>query len=159
LLTKPVSRKQIFFTKLASGISVLLFTNVIFIVCGLILFSSRNEADVSYGTFALCLFSVLFTQLIFFGFGVFYATFSKKIRSVSGTAITFGFGAFFLSALANITNDDIIKLFSPLKYFDPYTVLTKDFYEGKYVVMAVLLFTLCMILSLSKYCKSDVHTI
>lgn len=159
LLTKPISRRKIFVTKLLSDLSILAATNVIFVCVGMILFASNKDNAISVSTFALCLSSIFFTQLVFLGFGVFFATFSRKVRSVSTTAITFGFGAFFLSALANITNDEKIKLFSPLKYFDPYSLITGDFFEGKYIFMAVVLFVSCIILAFAKYCKSDVHSV
>jgi len=159
LLTKPISRKKIFLTKLVSDLIIIVATNTIFVCVGMILFVSNKDNATSISTFTLCLLSVFFTQLVFLSLGVFFATFSRKVRSVSTSAITFGFGAFFLSALANITNDEKIKLFSPLKYFDPYSLITGDFYEGKYIFMAIALFIFCILLAFIKYCKSDVHSV
>jgi len=157
--TKPVSRKKVFAIKLLADLIILVAANIIFIGIGMFLFLRKNDSETSVTTFLLCLLSLFFTQLVFLGFGIFFATFSKKVRSISGAAITFGFGSFFLSALANITNDEKIKLFSPLKYFDPYSLLNDDFYEPKYIFMAVVLFIACITLSLVKYCKSDIHTV
>lgn len=159
LLTKPVSRKKIYTIKLLCNFIILLTTNILFVGISMLIYLSSDDISTSTGTFILSLLAIFFTQLVFMGFGILYATYAKKIRSVSGIAVAIGFMAFFLSALVNITQDDKLKFVAPLKYFDPYPIFSNGFFELKYVITAVVVIILCIMLSFAKFCKSDTHTV
>ncbi|MEA4823689.1 MAG: ABC transporter permease subunit [Clostridiaceae bacterium] len=153
LLTRPISRGSIFAEKLLSGLSVLIAANVVYILA-VIIAVANNGTDM-----LLASLSLLFTQLVFFAMGIFYATFVKKVRSVSSIATAFGFGAFILSALVNILEEESLRFVAPLKYFDPIKVFTDGGYELKYAVTGVAVVLLSIVLSYLRFVKSDTKSI
>lgn len=159
IFTKPVKREQVFLYKLLANLILLLLTNVLFIVVGMFLFMRQNVSDTDTAKYFMALLAVFFTQVVFLCIGILLAIFLKKIRSVSGIATAIGFAAFILSALVNIIGEDWLKLIAPLKYFDPYPLLRTGSFEGKYVIMAILVSIACVVASFIHYYKKDVHAV
>lgn len=157
IFTKPVSRAQLFLMKTMAALSIVVATNVIFIVGNLIAFYQNGQKSEGLGQFVLASFSVFFTQLVFISIGAFLGTFMKKIRSVSGIATAAGFISFILTALANLTGKEEINYISPLHYFDPAVLVKTGHYETKFIIIAVLVVAFCMGTSYIRYCKGDVH--
>lgn len=156
LLTKPVSRERIFISKLLSNLSLLLAVNIVYIIVSC-LFLSRQEADM--GTVFGASLALLLTQLVFYAIGIFYAVFAKKVRSVSGIATAFGFGAFILSALVNIIGEDSIRYIAPLKYFDPTELFINGRFETPYAVTGGVIAVLGTLLAFVRFCKRDAHAV
>lgn len=156
ILTKPVSREQVFLSKLQSCFLSLVSVNVVYIaVCYMVLSGEAVES----GTIFLAALALFLTQLVFLSAGICLAVFLKKVRSVSGIATAIGFGAFILSALLNIMNEEKIRFIAPLKYFDPTELFKSGAFELPYAVMgaAVIIVTLCA--AFVWFCKSDTHAV
>lgn len=153
LLTKPITRSSIFIQKLMHGLVVLLLFNLVYIVLLLLL---NHE---SFNEMLLASFSLLFTQLVFFGLGVLYATFAKRIRSVAGIATVFGFGAFILSALVNILEEDKLRFVDPLKYFDPSAIFLNGSYDTVYAITGILVFIASISVAYIRFNKQDIHSV
>lgn len=156
LLTKPVGRGRIFMEKLLSGFGILLVTNGIYIAaCYWVLRDGVPEVELLF----LSGLALLLTQLAFFGIGVLFAVWSKKVRSVSGVATAVGFGAFILSALINIMKDDKIRYIAPLKYFDPTALFQNGSYELRYAMVGVTVTGICLVAAFALFCKRDAHAV
>ncbi len=153
LLAKPISRQSIFVQKLLSGFCILIAANVLYVSVAIILGTANDTAML------LPALSLFFTQLVFYALGVFFATFAKKIRSVSGVATAFGFGAFVLSALVNIFEEEFIRFIAPLKYFDPTAIFSSGGLEGQFALTGALVFVLCLGLAFTRFIKSDAHAV
>lgn len=158
LLTKPRSRGSIFCAKLLSNLTVLIATNIIFMIAAVMIYEGGNQ-DGLFGKFMLSIGGLFFTQLVFLAAGIFFATYAKKVRSVSGISTAFGFAGFILSALYSIFEEENLRLIAPLKYFDPTSVYLTGGFEAKYVATAIVVIVACTILSYVKYCKSDAHAV
>jgi len=159
LVTKPISRTKIFGVKLLACFTIIGATNVIYVVGNMIMFKQNNQNSDITGRFILASFGIFFTQLVFLAIGLFLATFSKKIRSVSGLATAIGFFAFILSALSNIIDEEVVNLIAPLKYFEPSNVMERGCFEVKYMLAAVVLIVFCTVTSYIRFCKSDLHAV
>ena len=159
LVTKPISRSKIFGVKLLVSFTIIGATNVIYVVGNMIMFNQNNQSSDLTGRFILASLGIFFTQFLFLAIGIFVATFSKKIRSVSGLATAIGFIAFILSALANIIDDEIVNLIAPLKYFDPSNMMAKGYFQAKYIWVAAFIIIFCTVISYIRFCKSDIHAV
>lgn len=159
ILTKPIKREKIFISKLLSNITILLATNLFFVILSTVMFTASGQSKTKLGAFILASASLLFTQLVFSALGIFFAVFAKKVRSVSGIATAFGFGAFILTALSNIIEKEAMHFIAPLKYFDPYALLINGSFEIRYVIFAALLTLTCIVLAFIKFCKSDTRAV
>jgi ABC-type transport system involved in multi-copper enzyme maturation permease subunit len=159
LLTKPMSRSRIFGMKALSYLTILIITNIIFVVVNLIIYYQNGQSSDQTGRFVLASFGILFTQLVFGAIGLFLGTYMKKIRSISGLATSIGFITFILSALANLTGEEVMNYIAPLKYFDPVAVMDAGHYEGKYIITALIVIVICTVTSYIRFCNSDVHAV
>lgn len=155
IFSKPINRKKVFLFKLLSNIIMIVLTNIVFILMGMIVYGVNDVKDTNSDTFFIALLGVFFTQIVFLCIGIFIAVFLKKIRSVSGMSTAVGFGAFILSALVNIIQEDYLKFLAPLKYFDPYPLFKEGSYNMKYVIFAFIFSAVCLVFSYTHYCKSD----
>lgn len=152
ILTKPRSRKRIFVQKLLCVLITLAVMNIVFIAVSQAFYSAQGGADKN---FLIAASSVFFTQLVFMSIALAYSVFARRIRSVSGTAAVFGFGAFVLSAMSSFFEGGVMLYFAPLKYFDT----AKLFFEGGFdtglVVWAVFIVMAGVGFSFISFCKSD----
>ena len=159
LLTKPISRESIFIKKLLSSLAIIVAANIIYIFSAVVIYKASGDDSVNLGTLVLAIMGLFFTQLVFLSFGIVFATFSKKVRSVSGIATALGFGAFILSSIANVLDDKSLEFIAPLKYFEPISVFDKGSYDMKLVITAVVIIVACVGISFVKFCKGDVHAV
>jgi ABC-type transport system involved in multi-copper enzyme maturation permease subunit len=159
LLTKPRSRRTIFFSKLLSGLTLLAATSIIFIAAAVIGYMAAGAETPGLGTFILAAFSLFPTQLVFYAAGVLFAVLAKKIGSVSGIATAFGFSGFILTALYGMLEKEVIRFIAPLDYFDSASVLKTGGFEAKYAVTGLLVIAACLVLSYARFRTSDAHAV
>ncbi len=155
IFTKPRSRKRIFAEKLFCIILTLAAMNLVFAAVSLSFYSAHGGADKNF-IIAAC--SLFFTQLVFMALALMYSVFAGRIRSVSGTAAAFGFGAFVLSVMAGFLEGEIILYFAPLKFFDAAKLFFEGGYDAKLVVWAAFLVIAGVLISYLRYCKSDTRS-
>lgn len=154
LLAKPLSRGAVFGWKLLSGVTLLLCANALYLALAALAYGSSGQDPAGLGGFLWAACSMLFMQLLFYCFGVLYATLVKKVRSVSGIATAFGFGGFILSALYSLTGEEALKYIAPLKYFEPVKALTGGFPLDLALTGAALA-AVCIAVSCARYCMMD----
>ncbi len=153
IITKPISRHKIFVSKFLSGLTILTITNILYIGT-LILFEADTKKE-----FVLSMFSLYFTQLVFYAIGILIAVLLKRIRSVSGVGTAAGIIGFALTAIVSLLEKEKLLIIAPLKYFDPANIYATGSYTAKYVICAIIIFVVCMAVSFTKYCKSDIDAI
>jgi ABC-2 type transport system permease protein len=159
LFVKPVKRSRVFLSKLLSCVMLIVITNILFVIFAVIAYNANNQDPGGLGKMVLASLSLFFMQLTFMSMGILYATFAKKVRSVSGIATAFGFAGFILMALHSLIKEEIIRYISPLTYFNPGTVFLTGSYDTKYVITAAVVSIACIALSYIKYCKSDTQVL
>lgn len=155
LLTKPVSRGRIFVSKLLANLSLVIVTNILFVIVSIIAYSGNGQDPSQMGRLIWASCSLFLTQLVFIAIGTLYATLARKVRSVSGIATALGFAGFILSALYSMMHEEAIRFIAPLGYFQPSTVFSTGGYEAKYAITAIIVIIACVCLSYVKFCKSD----
>jgi ABC-2 type transport system permease protein len=138
-----------------SALTILFVTNILFIASSIIAYQVNGQEPAGLGKLVWASCSLLFTQLVFMSFGIVFATFARKVRSVSGIATAFGFAGFILTALRSLIDEEAIRFVAPLKYFDPAVVFSNGGYEAKYVVTAAVVTAACLCVSYVKFTKSD----
>lgn len=159
LFVKPVRRGRVFIYKLLSCLSLIVVTNILFVVSAIIVYSANSQDPSGFGRLVLASLSLFFMQLVFFSIGILYATLVHKVQSVSGIATALGFAGFILMALYSLIKEDFLQYISPLTYFSPAAVFSMGGFEMKLVVTAAVVSVACVALSYVKYCKSDTKAI
>lgn len=156
LLTKPVTRGRVFVSKLLSGLSMVIAANILFIAVSILAYNGNGQDPAQLGRLIWASSSLFFMQLVLLSLGILYATFARKVRSVSGIATAFGFGGFILSALYSMLHEEALRFVAPLKYFEPYPVFSTGGFETKYAVTAAAVVAAAICLSYWKYSRYDV---
>ena len=156
LLTKPIGRRKIFAAKLAAGAAILLAANALYAACCIPIL---RHGGVPGDKAALACLSLLLTQAVFYAMAVLFATCSRRVRSVSGTAIGFGFAGFILSALVGILKEDAVRFAAPLKYFDPADVFASGGYDAPYAATGAAIILVCLLLSAVLFCRKDARAV
>lgn len=156
LLTKPLSRSEIFFQKLLCCIVIVAIINIPYIALFSASFFDYTGAATLSGTIVLSVLCLFFTQLVFFSIGIFAAVFVRRIRSSSGLGTGIGIFAFLLSIVHSLTELKIFKFFSPIYYFSPVSISETGGYDAATAVTAVILIIVLTGAAFVRYTKSDV---
>ncbi len=158
LMTKPVSRRKIFIMKLLVPFTLILAMNIIYTVTMVVLCGSTGQ-DISAANAALAGSALFFTQLVILAIAATAAVLFKKVRSVTGGAMAISIGAFILTALYNILEDESMRFIAIFKYFDVYTAFNEGRFETPYVIIAAVIFIALLSVSFVKYCRSEIHSV
>lgn len=153
IFTKPVSRSMIFVQKLLANLCLIIAMNTVFMVMVQFIGIKNNTNMFLPGL------SLFFTQLVFLSLGMVYATFAKRVRSVSGMATTFGFVAFIMSALINILEEEALRFVTPLKYFDPTALFVNGSYEFQYAMTGVGIIVIGIAMAYMHFTTSDIKSV
>ena len=158
LMTKPMSRSDLFSAKFLAGLTLLILTNVLYIIVSVILYRSVVQGA-STGRVVLASSALFFTQLVIYAISVLTAVCAKKIRSTSGSSMAIGFGGFVLSALHSILHEDALRYITPYKYFDVTLAFSEGRFETPYVITAAAVTVTLLIIAFVKYCRTDIHAV
>lgn len=159
ILTKPIDRIKIFMYKLATCLTAFVLSNLIYILCTIIIFFIKEKNyNFTFESLQLML-APFFTQLVFMSFGIFISVLFRKIRSVSVISSSIGIIAFILSTLMNLLEKEYLNFLAPLKYFEPAYIVNVGAFDTKLVVFAIFITLILIFLSMKKYCSEDISYI
>ncbi|MGB4595727.1 MAG: ABC transporter permease subunit [Anaerolineaceae bacterium] len=159
LLTKPISRSSIFWSKLFAAVTSLTVTNLVVWLGSFLLitfFKGKNSVD--FGLILLLLGSIIIFQLLFFSFGGLISVVIGKIRSVTPWSLGLAFGLYLLNALGGVVKDVQLEYLSPFKHFDPAWIIEHGGCDWPIVLIDVGLIVLALLIALWLYQKRDIPT-
>ena len=158
LLTKPVSRSEVVWSKLAAFFSLLLALNIVILITGFISIELfKGDSEYSLAAFLIHTFYCFLLMLTFGAVGLFLSLWIKRGRPTTNISIGIIIGGFFIDAVSKITPSlDKIGYVSPFKFVDS-SVLSPDYglmwWRLLYFLgISFLLFTLTFI----SYKKKDI---
>lgn len=157
LLTKPISRAKVVTAKLAAAGSMLLLTNLIFSLVGLIGAKLASTTPFSSKTFLLISASLLLIQLIFLALGMVMSVLLPKVKSVVAVSLPTVFGFFIVGTLGSLLGNDTVKYVSPLKFFDFNYIMAHNGYEAKFLIIEAVLVLAAIAASYIIYIKKDIR--
>lgn len=154
LLTHPVSRKKVFFTKLSCVFCQILILNAaVFLVLILSTFAIGEDADIKKLLLVLLSYFILHTEIAFITFGI--SAFMRKRGIGIGLGISMLF--YFLNMIANISEDvEFIKYITPFAYTNGTYILENSSLEWKYVAIGAVVTIFTLIAGLLRYDKKDI---
>jgi len=158
LLTKPVTRFEVVWSKLVAYFSLLLTLNIIILITGFISIEVfKGDSKYSLAAFLIHTFYCFLLMLTFGAVGLFLSLWIKRGRPTTNISIGIIIGGFFIDAASKITPSlDIIGYLSPFKFVDS-SVLSPDYglmwWRMLYFLgISLVLFTLSFIF----YKKKDI---
>ena len=119
LLTRPVTRSEIFFSKLAVvGLNVFLL-NLVTALAGLICMELVNKGPFSVTSFLILSLYTLLLNLLFGSIGLFMSTLVRRAKPITTLAIGMVLIFYFIHTLSKITESiSAIGYISPFRYVD-----------------------------------------
>lgn len=158
LLTKPVTRPEVVWSKLAAFLTHLLLFNAVILLTGLLgLEVFKGDSDYSLTAFLIHTFYSFLLMLIFGAVGLFLSLWIRRGRPITNISIGIIIGGYFIDALSKITPSlEKIGYVSPFKFVDS-TVLSPDYRLMWWRVLyflgiSLVLFTLTFVI----YKKKDI---
>lgn len=159
LLTKPISRFRVITEKIAAGLCLLLFTNVVFSFVALTSAKMASTENFSSNTFLMLTAILFFVQLSFFSLGILASVLFGKIKSSISVSLPAVFAFFVVGTIASIIDKDIARYVSPLKFFNPIYVIDNSSYELKFLTIEIVLIMISIIVSYVIYIKKDIRAV
>ena len=160
LLSKPVSRKNVFLSKFFAAFTALTVVNVaiwIFSFVSLLSFNAGMEVDY-LGTVVL-LSSIIFIQLFFLCVGLLISVIVKKVTSVIGYAMGLGFGLFIISSFGKMLSIESLKALTPYNHFEPIEILVNKSFNIFYFIICVLIIIISFSLGYFLYQKRNIKAL
>jgi len=158
LLTKPVTRLEVVWSKLAAFLTYLLLLNVIILFIGFIsLESFKGESHYSLAALLIHSFYFFLLMLEFGAIGFFLSLLIKRGRPITNASIGIIVGGYFIDIISKVTaTADKIGYISPFKFIDS-GVLRPDYGLAWWRVLyflgiSLVLFTLTFFI----YKKKDI---
>lgn len=154
LLSKPVTRVKILFSKLFAAIFYVVFFVVITFLAT---FISLKAINVSFdGKKLLLLASATFLAMLTFAMLCFLVSmFVFKTRILIPISVGIIFATYLLKALSELSDKgQFIKYLSPFEYFDAATIL-KNGLRPLYLSISIIFIIICFVSSVIQYDKKD----
>lgn len=160
LLSKPVSRSQIYISKLFAALLALFITSLAVGVSSFIALELFQAED-SYklvNVFKLTLTLPVF-QLLILSISMFISLLFKKVRSVLSLSMGLAIGLYVVNVLREIVDSDLLGYLTPFYYFEPGVILIEGAYNLKLFGISILIITLSLVSSFLLYKKKDIHSL
>lgn len=160
LLSKPVSRSTIYFSKLfAAGLSLLVTAIAVALssLFALRLFSAGESYELSHVLMLLA--TVPIFQLVFLSLGMVISLFFRKIRSVLSLSMGLAIGLYVINSVRGFIDGDFLGYLSPYYYFEPGAILIDGTYNMQLLGLAVIIILVSFISSYFLYNRKDIHSL
>ena len=160
LLTKPVSRNQIFISKFLAALAALTIINISVWIASYLSIAIFNGGDeVSYFGATVLLSGIVFIQLFFLSIGLLISVIVKKVASVIGYAMGLGFGLFILSSFGDMLSIEIIKMLTPYSHFNPIQIIVDQSFNWPYVLISIIVIIISLTLGYFLYQKRNIKSV
>ncbi len=159
LMTRPISRKQIFIQK---TLAILVHLGIIYLVINIssivITTAFRSSQSIDYNALLLFTSSLILFQLFFASIGLAISVLLPKFDNVIAYSLAIGFGLFIVSGMGDMLSIDGIRYVTAYGYFDPNTVLVNGI-SLPFLVLDILWITIMLSISYKLYLSRNIHTV
>lgn len=156
LLSKPVSRSTIYFSKFFSALLSLVIVCIIVGLTSLIaleIFSGNKSYDINAVLKLLIIIPVF--QLFFLSLSMLISLLFKKVRSVLSLAMGLAITLYVTNSVNNIIDSKILGLFTPFHYFSASYILKENTYNLSLLFIAIIIIIVSLVASFKIYIDKD----
>ena len=160
LMTKPVSRSMVYFSKFTASFLSLLITALalgIGSIIALKLFSAGQSYE--FSNVIKLLLTVPIFQLIFLSLGMVISLLFKKVRSVLSLSMGLAIGLYVINSVRGIVDSNILGYMTPYYYFEPGVILISGKYDMKLLLIGIGVIAISLVSSYITYKKRDIHSL
>ncbi|GEM02929.1 ABC-2 type transport system permease protein [Halolactibacillus halophilus] len=160
LLSKPVSRSTIYFSKFSAAFLSLFVSAIAVGISSLIALRLFNGGESYRLAHVLKLIlTVPVFQLLFMSIGMFISLLFKKIRSVLSLSMGLAIGLYVINSVRGIIDSDLLGYISPYYYFEPGVILIDGIYDLKLFGLAIGIIIISLVGSYLLYNRRDIHSL
>jgi ABC-2 type transport system permease protein len=155
LLSKPISRTELFFSKaIVVGLNLLAFNIVIGLVL-LIAFSTFSKLNVT--VWLLYTFAPLLLQLFFASISMMIGVFITKSRTVISISLSVTIGMYVIDIISSLTdNAKFLKYVTPYEYINAVSIVKEHTIKPLYLFISLFITVSCLIIAWRSYNKKDI---
>jgi ABC-2 type transport system permease protein len=157
LLSKPVSRFKVLTSKLLAVLTIIMLTNIVFVVASLLSALVFSSASFDISKFLLLCTTMVFVQLFFLALGFLVSMLVPKIKTVLAYTLPIVFGFFIVGLLDSVIGTEAIRYVTPFKYFDITYILASNGFDPKFLLTDMAVIVVCIILTYVIYLRKDVQ--
>jgi ABC-2 type transport system permease protein len=160
LLTKPVSRTQVFVSKLLAALTSIFLTTLVIWASTLVtiaVYAGGREYDGT--TLFLMMLSLPLFQIFFLCVGLVVSLIVKRVRSVTPYSLGLAFGSYVLAAFSGILGEVKLELITPFKHFDPSYIVNYGALNTPLVLLDVAVSLIALAVSYWLYLRRDIPAV
>ena len=160
LLSKPVSRNKIYFSKLFAaylGLIITAFIVSLSVFLALRLFNGGSPYEKN--NVLMLVLTIPIFQLLFLSVGMLASLFFKRVRSVISLSMGLAIGLYVINSVRGIVDSNIIGYLSPYYYFEPGSIVIDGQYDLKLLILAFSIIVISLFFSDTLYNKRDIHSL
>jgi len=158
IFTKPMPRSSVLTAKLMSGITLLLITDIIYILVAYSMANIMTDEPFDRKIFFMISISLFFIETMFYLLGVLVGAIFHRVKSVTGVTMGTVFGFFIAGMLGDALDDEKIRYFVPFKYYDGLDIIRESGYDTTFLIINILFVTGAVLASYALYVKKDIHS-
>lgn len=160
LMTKPISRRKVYFGKFIAAFLSLIITGIVLAV-GCFIALELFNAGQSYETINVVklLITVPIFQSIFLSLGMIISLSFKKLRSVLSLSMGLAIGLYVINSVRGIVDSNILGLITPYYYFEPGVILKSGEYDWRLLLLGLGIIAISLVSSFVVYNKRDIHSL
>ncbi|PKM86790.1 MAG: ABC transporter [Firmicutes bacterium HGW-Firmicutes-12] len=137
LFIKPISRNKIITSKLLASLVNILIFNLVTFVSSILMVQKYSKGEAVIGDITKLMIGMLILQLIFLSIGTAIAAKSKHPKTAPSLATGILLFTFILSIAIDLNSRiEILKYFTPFKYFDAKNLMYAQGFEPIYVILS-----------------------
>lgn len=159
LMTKPVSRGGVFFSKVLASITILLAISIVYNYASFVVIGAFTNLQDVMTDLILINVSLFCLQIIFFAIGLLVSVAVKKIKSVLPVSLGIVFVLYSMSSFMVGDSEDVIRYFTPFQYFKTEYILEEGHYELSFFITGLVVIAVCITSAYWIYKNKDVHAV
>ena len=160
LLSKPISRSKIYFSKFLAVSTSLLIVNII--VSGisiLSIFLFKGSEVIDFTNVFILLSTIGLFQLVFLSIGLVISVSIKKVSSVLSFSMALGFGLYILSSLGTMLSSKMLSIISPYFHFAPAEILVTGSLDWGLASISISIIIISLVASYFLYQKRNIASL
>ncbi len=156
ILTKPKTRRSIFWQKVLAGATTLIVTEFIVVAGAFGIAAAVGAGDFSRHDFLMFWGSFILIQFWFYALGLLISQLVNKVKATAPLGLGLSFGFFLVAVFALIVGDDSVRWLTPFRYIDYKKIVTDGAYDMWHVAFGLTLITIFTAACYLIYTRRDV---
>jgi ABC-2 type transport system permease protein len=159
LLVKPVTRAQIVTSKLLAALTILFFTNILFILVSKFSLDGLATGGYDMKIYGLMVLSLPLVQLFFLSLGLVLSVWIKRVKVPLTISLGVVFGFYILNMVGQTVAEETIGYVSPFAYYEAAKILKNGSYDMISFMINMVLAAVFVVLAYRIFQRRDIPTL